>query len=150
MKFRDARENDLPAIIQLLADDPIGADREDYRLPLPRAYSAAFEDISIQHGNRIILAVDDEETISGCLQLTIIPGLTRQGMKRALVEGVRVHSDHRGQCIGTKLFEYAIEQAKQWGCGLVQLTTDKQRSDALRFYQKLGFQNSHAGMKLML
>lgn len=150
MKFRDATENDLPAIVQLLADDPIGADREDYRLPLPRAYSAAFEEITRQNGNRLILAVDDEEAILGCLQLTIIPGLTRQGMTRALIEGVRVHSDHRGLDIGTKLLEYAIEQAKQRECGLVQLTTDKQRPDAQRFYQKLGFKSSHIGMKLIL
>ncbi|HIV74086.1 MAG TPA: GNAT family N-acetyltransferase, partial [Candidatus Pseudogracilibacillus intestinigallinarum] len=102
-----------------------------------------------QNGNQIIVAVEDGRII-GCLQLTIIPGLARLGMKRAQIEGVRVDRTYRGKKIGEQLFKEAISIAKTEKCGMVQLTTDKQREDAHRFYEKLGFISTHEGMKCML
>lgn len=149
MEFRKAREEDLHSIVRLLADDELGSQRERFEDPLPTAYYEAFHAIESQIGNQIILAVENQKVI-GCLQLTIIPGLARQGMKRAQIEGVRVDRNYRGKKIGEKLFKEAISIAKSEDCGLVQLTTDKQRSDAHRFYEKLGFIASHEGMKILL
>jgi|SRR5690625_371387 len=149
MEFRKADKSDLYAIVRLLTDDELGSQRERFENPLPSAYYEAFDVVESQTGNEIILAVENEKVI-GCLQLTIIPGLARQGMKRAQIEGVRVDRDYRGKKIGEKLFKEAIAIAKSKECGLVQLTTDKQRGDAHRFYDKLGFSASHEGMKLIL
>ncbi len=149
MKFRKAIEKDVPAIVRLLADDELGAKRERFEEPLPDTYYDAFRAIELQVGNEIIVAVDGEKII-GCLQLTMIPGLSRQGMKRAQIEGVRVDRNYRGKRIGEKLFNEAIARAKAEQCGLVQLTTDKLRADAHRFYDKLGFSATHEGMKLGL
>ncbi|GAA0372493.1 GNAT family N-acetyltransferase [Bacillus horti] len=149
MEFRKATKRDLNEIVRMLADDELGAKREKYEEPLPEAYYHAFTAIEEQVGNQIILAVEGE-SILGCLQLTIIPGLARQGMKRAQIEGVRVDKEHRGKKVGETLFKKAIELAKSEGCGLVQLTTNKARTDAHRFYDKLGFTSSHEGMKLNL
>lgn len=149
MEFRNATAEDLTAIVRLLADDELGATRERFEEPLPDVYKEAFTEIESQKGNQIIVAVDEGKVI-GCLQLTMIPGLARAGMKRALIEGVRVDSAYRGKKIGEKLFEKAISMAKTENCGMVQLTTDKQRRDAHRFYEKIGFEASHEGMKLLL
>lgn len=143
--FREADKADLPALAALLADDVLGAQRDG-----PQhmdAYIAAFDAVQAQAGNTIIVALIDEDIV-GMLQLTLIPGLSRAGMLRAQIESVRVSSKHRGKKIGHALFEHAIGLAKQAGCGLVQLTTDKQRPDALRFYEALGFKATHEGMKL--
>ncbi|RBP95458.1 ribosomal protein S18 acetylase RimI-like enzyme [Cytobacillus firmus] len=148
MHFRKAIEEDLQAIVRLLADDELGAKRERYEEPLPECYYKAFKAIVAQAGNQIILAIDGQAVI-GCLQLTIIPGLARQGMKRAQIEGVRVDQRCRGKGVGEALFKEAIAIAKSEESGLVQLTTDKQRDDAHRFYNKLGFMASHEGMKLI-
>ena len=148
MHFRKANEEDLQAIVRLLADDELGAKRERYEEPLPDCYYKAFKAIEAQAGNQIILAIDGQAVI-GCLQLTIIPGLARQGMKRAQIEGVRVDQRCRGKGVGEALFKEAIAIAKSEECGLVQLTTDKERDDAHRFYHKLGFMASHEGMKLI-
>ncbi|KML43614.1 GNAT family N-acetyltransferase [Cytobacillus firmus] len=148
MHFRKANEEDLQAIVRLLADDELGAKRERYEEPLPDCYYKAFKALEVQSGNQIILAVDGQAVI-GCLQLTIIPGLARQGMKRAQIEGVRVDQRHRGKRVGEALLKEAIAIAKSEECGLVQLTTDKQRDDAQRFYNRLGFLASHEGMKLI-
>ncbi len=147
--FRMAKKSDLKEIVRLLADDELGSKREKYEDPLPEAYYNAFSAIESQGGNQILL-VTDNEIVIGCLQLTIIPGLARLGMKRAQIEGVRVDKNYRGQKIGEALFREAITIAKSEGCGLVQLTTDKDRKDAHRFYEKLGFTSSHEGMKLIL
>ena|SRR5690554_5613844 len=147
LSFRDAKANDLPAIIALLSDDPIGATRDGDRF-MP-AYERALEAIEAQAGNSIIVA-ELNETVVGVLQLTLIPGLSRGGMLRAQIEGVRVSTQHRGHGIGQQLFKYAIDQACRAGCGLVQLTSDKQRPDALKFYEALGFKASHEGFKLSL
>src|SRR5690625_6854129 len=149
IEFRIANKSDLPSIVRLLADDELGSQRERFEDPLPAAYYEAFNAIESQGGNQIILAVENQKVI-GCLQLTIIPGLARQGMKRAQIEGVRVDRNYRGKRIGEKLFEEAILIAKSEKCGMVQLTTDKDRSDARRFYEKLGFAASHEGMKIIL
>lgn len=148
MEFRVATQDDLPSIVRLLADDELGAQRERFEEPLPMAYYEAFNEMELQGGNQIILAVENEKVI-GCLQLTIIPGIARQGMKRAQIEGVRVDRNDRGKRVGEKLFEVAISIAKSKKCGMVQLTADKQRVDAHRFYEKLGFSASHEGMKLI-
>ncbi|MBM7599557.1 ribosomal protein S18 acetylase RimI-like enzyme [Virgibacillus halotolerans] len=146
--FRSAREEDVSAIVKLLADDELGATRERYVEKLPIEYFEAFAEIELQRGNQIIVAVEDSSII-GCLQLTIIPGLARLGMKRAQIEAVRIDRAYRGEGIGEALFKEAICIAKSEECGLVQLTTDKQREDAHRFYDRLGFVASHEGMKLI-
>ena len=148
-EFRAATEADLPAIVRLLADDPLGATRERYATPLPAPYRRAFEALQAQSGNEIVLAVEDGEVV-GCLQLTIIPGLARLGMARGQIEAVRIAAGHRGAGLGEALFRHAIERARQAGCGLVQLTTDRSRGEAHRFYERLGFVDSHRGMKLSL
>ncbi|KAB2329522.1 GNAT family N-acetyltransferase [Cytobacillus depressus] len=149
MEFRMAKKSDLKEIVRLLADDELGSKREKYENPLPEAYYSAFSEIENQCGNQILLVIEGEIVI-GCLQLTIIPGLARLGMKRAQIEGVRVDQNYRGQKIGEALFREAIKIAKSEGCGLVQLTTDKERKNAFRFYEKLGFTSTHEGMKLIL
>ncbi|MFD1416109.1 GNAT family N-acetyltransferase [Oceanobacillus jeddahense] len=148
MYFRKAQKADLPAIVRLLADDELGSRRERYEDPLPEEYDQAFDAIEVQIGNQILLAMEEEKVI-GCIQLTIIPGLARLGMKRAQIEGVRIDKNYRGKRIGEALFKEAIAIAKTEGCGLVQLTTDKQRNEAYRFYERLGFSASHEGMKLI-
>jgi GNAT superfamily N-acetyltransferase len=149
MRFRQATHDDLPAIVAMLADDELGQTRERPGVSLADEYVAAFDAICRQEGNEIILAVDGDEVI-GCLQYTLIPGLSRLGMLRAQIESVRVSREHLGSGVGMALFRHAIERATADGCGLVQLTTDNARPDALRFYERLGFVASHAGMKLTL
>jgi ribosomal protein S18 acetylase RimI-like enzyme len=144
--IRTARRDDVPAIVHLLADDTFGASREQPTDPLPQAYWDAFDAISIQGGNELLVAEANGDVV-GCLQLTVIPGLSRMGALRAQIEGVRVSSTHRGQRIGEALVDAATERAKTLGCVLVQLTTDRRRVDAHRFYERLGFESTHIGMK---
>ena len=148
-EFREATQADLPEIVRLLAEDPLGQQRERFEEPLPQAYLDAFERMSRQRGNRILLAVEGDRVV-GCLQLMVIAGLSRQGLTRAQIEGVRVAKDRRGSGIGEALMRRAIEIARDEGCGLVQLTTDRRRADAHRFYERLGFVASHWGMKLRI
>ncbi len=154
MEIRSATHGDLAEIVRLLADDPLGAQRERFEDPLPPAYGSAFDAIAHQHGNQVLVAIAADpksgDRVVGCLQLTFIPGLARQGMTRAQIEGVRVDAGRRGEGIGEALFHAAIDLARTAGCGLVQLTTDKSRPDAHRFYRRLGFVVSHEGMKLPL
>ena len=119
-EFREATQADLPEIVRLLAEDPLGKQRERFEEPLPQAYLDAFERMSRQPGNRILLAVEGDRVV-GCLQLTVIAGLSRQGLTRAQIEGVRVAKDRRGSGIGEALMRRAIEIARDEGCGLVQL-----------------------------
>lgn len=149
LAIRPAREADLPAIVALLADDPLGAMREENADPLPQAYLAAFRDLAAQRDN-VLLVAETAGEIVGCLQFTAIAGLARRGMKRGQIEGVRVASGWRGRGIGERMVRYAIDRARDEGCGLLQLTTDNTRPDAHRFYETLGFVASHVGMKLML
>ena len=147
--FRNASQEDLPDLVNMLADDKLGALREDNSHPLNTKYLDAFGCIHKDPNNELIV-VGNGESILGMLQLTFIPYLTRLGSWRCLIEGVRVQSQFRGQGFGTEIIQWAIERAKERHCSLVQLTTDKQRSDALHFYEKLGFKASHEGLKLQL
>lgn len=147
--IRPATEDDLVAVVRLLADDSLGAAREQYAIPLPIAYLAAFTAIEVQSGNDLLVAAVEHEVV-GCLQLTVIPGISRLGALRAQIEGVRVASGHRGAGIGEALVQDAIERARRAGCAFVQLTTDSTRTDARRFYERLGFEASHVGLKLRL
>lgn len=148
-EFRFAVLDDLPRLVALLADDPLGARRERNVEPLPQGYRDAFAAIESDDNNELIVALLDGG-IAGMLQITFIPYLTYQGGWRALIEGVRVAQPHRGKGLGKQLFEWAIRRAKERNCHLVQLTTDKSRPDALKFYTSLGFVASHEGMKLYL
>lgn len=151
--FRRAVIEDLPAIVALLADDDLGRGREDPRLPPNRGYTEAFAAIAADPNQLLAVAVavqDGRDAVVGCLQLTFIPGLSRLGAWRCQLEGVRVAQARRGSGLGRAMFEWAIAEARRRGCRLVQLTTDKQRRDAHRFYEALGFVASHEGMKLDL
>jgi GNAT superfamily N-acetyltransferase len=148
-QFRKATSNDLSVIVRLLADDVLGAKRERYETPLPESYLRAFESIDADPNNELVVACMDGEVV-GVLQLTFIPYLSHQGSWRALIEAVRVDSRRRAQGLGKALVEWAINRARKRGCYMVQLTTDKARADAKRFYEALGFVASHEGMKLHL
>jgi len=149
LSFRTATSDDLPALVRMLADDALGRSREHFEEPLPDAYGRAFAEIDRDPRQQLIVAEVDGSVV-GMLQLTTIPYLTYQGGTRALVEGVRVDSAHRGQRIGRALMEEAIQRARDAGCHVIQLTTDKRRPEALAFYEALGFEASHEGMKLHL
>ena len=148
MKFRKAKREDLPSIVRLLADDKLGRIREDYQMPLPEKYSNAFANIDQDPNQELMVIENEEQDILGTLQLSFIPYLTYQGGIRAQIEAVRIKADQRGKGIGEKVFHWAISRAKEKGAHLLQLTTDKSRPDAIRFYEKLGFQATHEGMKL--
>jgi GNAT superfamily N-acetyltransferase len=145
--IRPAAAADLPAIVAMLADDPLGAARESPGDLAP--YTAAFVQLQENPGNEILVAESDGAVV-GTLQLTVIPGLSRRGASRAIIEAVRVHADHRGSGLGTQLIRSAIDEARRRGCSLVQLTSDATRTDAHRFYERLGFVASHVGFKLQL
>ena len=150
LHFRRAREADLPSIVQLLADDPLGATRETFALPLPASYCQAFEAIDSDPNNELVVAEDSSGSVVAVLQITFIPYLTYRGGWRALIEGVRVAAHARSGGVGRSLLLWAIERAKTRGCHVVQLTSDKKRPDAIRFYERLGFVATHEGMKLNL
>ncbi|MGN7387838.1 N-acetyltransferase family protein [Sporosarcina sp. SAFN-015] len=147
--FRIATEQDLERIVEMLADDKLGATREQFVLPLPDVYHEAFRAIDADPNNELVVACLGDEVV-GVQQITFTPHLTRQGGWRATIEGVRTCSTVRGKGIGTELINWAIQRAEQRGCHLVQLTTDKTREDAIRFYERLGFQATHEGMKMKL
>jgi ribosomal protein S18 acetylase RimI-like enzyme len=147
--FRRATAADLPAIIALLADDPLGRLREGDASPPDPRYVAAFAAIDADP-NQLLAVVERDGEVIGCLQINFIRGLSRLGMWRGQLESVRIAAGHRGGGLGRAMIEWAIEQSRARGCGLVQLTSDKSRSDALRFYASLGFRASHEGMKLEL
>ena len=147
MNFRLATENDLPAIVRMLADDFLGQQRERYEDPLPESYIKAFREIDADPNNELIVAELDGGVV-GTLQLTYTPSISFQGGKRCTVESVRVDEKLRGQGIGREMMLWAIERAKERGCISMKLTTNNDRIDAHRFYEKLGFSKSHLGMKL--
>ena len=147
--FRRATEADVPAIVQMLADDSLGASREALGTESLPQYLDAFRVIDAD-ANQFLLVVDDGTEIVGTLQLTFIAGLARGGLKRGLVEAVRVSGDRRGEKIGEAMFAWVLEKCRRESCGIVQLTTDKSRTDAHRFYDRLGFEPSHIGYKMML
>jgi GNAT superfamily N-acetyltransferase len=147
--FRRATESDLPAIVAMLADDPLGAARERIADPLPATYIAAFAAIE-RDSNQLLLVAEQHGAIVGSLQLFFLPGLSYQGAWRAQVEAVRVAAHLRGNGLGKRMMEHAITLAKARHCHLMQLSTHKSRGDAHRFYERLGFVKSHEGMKLAL
>ncbi|MFF9806833.1 GNAT family N-acetyltransferase [Streptomyces coeruleorubidus] len=147
LEIRPATADDVPAIVGMLADDPLGAQRESPDDLTP--YLAALERLSADPNQRLVVAVRKGRVV-GTLQLTIIPGLSRRGATRSVIEGVRVHADERGSGLGTQLIEWAIDESRRQGCRLVQLTSDNTRTDAHRFYERLGFTASHTGFKLSL
>ena len=150
MKVRKAVEQDVSAIVKMLANDKLGALREIYQDPIPQKYYDAFKNINSDPNQELVIIEDDPGLIIGTLQLSFIQYLTYQGGIRAQIEAVRVHQDQRGKGVGQQLFEWAIHRAKERGAHVVQLTTDKRRPEALRFYEKLGFKATHEGMKLHL
>lgn len=145
--IRPARVDDVPAVVALLADDPLGATREDAR-DLDR-YHDAFAVIDADPSQLLVVA-DDAGTVVATAQLSIIPGLSRGAATRGQIEAVRTAASHRGTGLGTRLVTWAVEEAGRRGCRLVQLTTDRRRPDAHRFYERLGFVPSHVGYKLAL
>lgn len=145
--IRPATATDLAGIVAMLTDDEIAARRESPDDLTP--YQAAFEAIAADP-NQVLVVAERNGELVGTLQLTIIPGLSRKGATRGLVEAVRVAASARGTGLGTTLLEWSIEEARARGCALVQLTTDKARTDAHRFYHRLGFENTHEGFKLPL
>ncbi len=147
--FRRATEADLPEIIALLADDILGKQREVLTSPPDARYVAAFRAIDSDPNQQQVVATLDNAVV-GTLQLTFIPGLARTGAWRGQIEGVRVDAKHRSDGVGRQMFHWAIEQCRHKGCHLVQLTTDRERPDAHRFYESLGFTASHLGYKLTL
>lgn len=149
VSFRAATREDLPALVRLLADDMLGASRENASDPLPEAYGKAFDAIERDPNNELVVA-EMNGKVAGMVQLTYIPGISRQGSWRALIEAVRVDASLRSTGLGRKLIAHAIECARARGCRMVQLTSDKSRVDAIRFYESLGFVASHQGLKLEL
>jgi GNAT superfamily N-acetyltransferase len=149
LNFRKATKKDVSIIVRMLADDDLGSTREEDTEQVADGYYDAFEQIDKDHNNELTIAEYNGKII-GTLQITFIPYLTYKGGMRALIEAVRIDSEHRGKGFGRKLFEYAINRAQDRGCHMVQLTTNKKRTDAFKFYESLGFEATHEGMKLFL
>jgi len=148
MTFRKAIREDLPAIVEMLADDILGNTREKLKDPLPQSYYTAFDHLRQDKNQELMVLKDDADGIVGTLHLTFLTYLTYQGGTRAQIEAVRIRSDQRGKRLGEKMFQWAINRAKERGAHLLQLTTDKERPDTIRLYERLGFKASHVGMKL--
>ena len=146
-RIRPARREDVPAIVALLADDELGAQREDVVDPRPQAYWDAFDAIERSPGSRLVVAEAPDGAIVATLQLDLLPSLSRGGAPRAQIDAVRVASAHRGAGLGGRLVTWALDEARREGCRLAQLTTDRRRPDALRFYERLGFTATHHGLK---
>ena len=143
---RKARSADLPAIVAMLADDVLGQSRES---PGDPAYAEAFAAME-DDPNQFPAVLEDAGEVVGYLQLTFIPGLSLRGMLRGQIESVRIAASRRGQGFGHVMLQWAIEECRRRGCGLVQLAMNKSREDTLRFYKSLGFVASHEGFKLNL
>lgn len=149
IRFRDAVRADLPAIVAMLADDPLGATRESGNDPFAPHYVTAFEAIERDHNQRLVVG-EDAQGVNAVCQITLVPGLSRNGATRALLESIRVASRCRGQGVGERLLCHALDVARASGAYIAQLTSDRSRGDAHRFYQKLGFEPSHVGFKMQL
>ncbi len=148
VRIRRARREDVPAIIEMLADDPLGSARERIEDPLPSCYDEAFEAVDRDPNIRLVVAEDGEGSVVGCLQLCVLPGLSSQGASRGLIEDVRVAAHCRSRGIGEQLVQWAMAEARARGCKLVELLTHTSRVDAQRFYERLGFARSHVGMTI--
>ncbi|MFZ1806991.1 MAG: GNAT family N-acetyltransferase, partial [Cyclobacteriaceae bacterium] len=148
MTIRKAKHEDLAAIVHMLSDDELGSKREDYRQPLPKAYEEAFNSINKDKNQELMVVTNARGEVVGTLQLTFIQYLTYKGGVRTQIEAVRIRKDQRGKGLGKELFEWVINRSKARGAHVLQLTTDKQRPDAIHFYEDLGFVASHEGMKI--
>lgn len=148
MIFRKATENDVPHIVEMIADDELGKTREAFQIPLPKEYIEAFKKINSDDNQELIVVENEKSEIIGTLQLTFIQYLTYRGGVRAQIEAVRIRKDQRGFGLGKKMFEWAINRAKEKKAHVLQLTTDKKRPKAINFYEDLGFKSSHEGMKM--
>ena len=148
-RFLLASREQLPAIVALLVDDKLGSSREIAGDELDERYVAAFDAIQADPNNELIVA-EQGATVVGTLQITYVPNLTHKGTTRATIEGVRVNSTSRSSGIGTGMLDWTIDRCRERGCGLVQLTSDLERVEAIDFYRSLGFEHSHAGLKLWL
>ncbi|POG46754.1 GNAT family N-acetyltransferase [Streptomyces sp. ZL-24] len=147
LEIRPVAETDLDAVVGMLADDPLGAQRESPDDLTP--YRAALRRLADDPNQHVVVAVREGRVV-GTLQLTVIPGLSRRGATRSIIEAVRVHGDERGSGLGTQLIQWAVDESRRQDCQLVQLTSDATRQDAHRFYERLGFTASHVGFKLVL
>lgn len=148
--LRAARRQDVAAIVALLADDGLGAGREQVSDPPAAGYLAAFDQIAANPRTLLAVAQDGAGAVVGTLQLTFIPGLSNQGAELALVSTVRVASSLRGQGLGETMMQWAMDEARRRGCRHMELFTHMSRVDAQRFYERLGFEHSHAGMRRAL
>jgi ribosomal protein S18 acetylase RimI-like enzyme len=146
LTIRPARRDDVRTIVAMLADDHLGKARERLEDPLPESYFRAFDAVADARNIQLVVAEDGDGAVIGCLQLCILPGISSQGASRALIEDVRVASHCRSRGIGEQLVQWAVAEARDKGCVLVELLTHQTRVDAQRFYARLGFAASHVGM----
>ncbi|MEU6498004.1 GNAT family N-acetyltransferase [Streptomyces californicus] len=147
LEIRPVTAADLAPVVAMLADDPLGAQRESPDDLTP--YEEALQRLTDDPNQHVVVAVREGRVV-GTLQLTIVPGLSRRGATRSIIEGVRIHGDERGSGLGTQLIQWAVDESRRQDCRLVQLTSDVTREDAHRFYERLGFTASHVGFKLAL
>jgi len=150
IRMREARREDVATIVRLLADDHLGAGREMVSDPPPAGYFEAFDKIAADPGNLLMVAQDASGAVVGTLQMTVIPGLSNEGADLALLEAVRVDSGLRGQGLGGTMVSWAMDEARRRGCRNMELMSHASRTDAQRFYERLGFARSHVGMKRAL
>ncbi len=147
--FRQAKQEDLSEIVRLLAEDALGKERELFTSEIGARYQKAFDEITADQ-NQLLMVIEKEGRILGTCHLTLIPSLTFQGSKRMNIEAVRIDQSLRGQGAGKWMIHRAIQIAQKEHCKIVQLTTNKKRADAKRFYEALGFEATHEGMKMYL
>ena len=150
MNFRKATREDVTAIVEMIADDELGKTRENLIDPLPEEYYIAFERIKKDSNQELIIVENDDNQIVGTLQLSFIQYLTYKGGIRAQIEAVRIKKNQRGLGLGKTMINWVITRAQERNAHLVQLTTDKKRQQAIKFYEDLGFNSTHEGMKMHL
>ncbi|ASW73030.1 GNAT family acetyltransferase [Chryseobacterium piperi] len=150
LHLRKAAFQDLGIIIEMLADDVLGQTREELTDPIQEYYINAFHAIDKDPNQDLVVLVDEQENVLETLQITYLQYLNHKGSQRALIESVRIHSSQRGKGLGEKMFQLAIERAKEHGVAIIQLTSDKKHTEALKFYEKLGFIASHEGFKMKI
>ena len=148
LNFKKAEKKDVAKIVEMIADDELGKTRENFKKPLPEEYMTAFENINSDRNQELIIVENMDGEVIGTLQLSFIQYLTYQGGIRAQIEAVRIRKDMRGKGVGKQMFEWAINRAKERNAHLLQLTTDKKRPQAIKFYTDLGFKATHEGMKM--
>ena len=148
MNFRKATKNDVSVIVEMIADDELGGKRENFQIPLPSEYLIAFKKINADENQELIVVENEDLEIIGTLQLSFIQYLTYRGGIRAQIEAVRIRKDKRGLGIGKIMLGWAINRAKERDVHLLQLTTDKKRPKTIKFYEELGFKQTHEGMKM--